>query len=296
MYGRRYFEGWYIKHQNADGTLALIPGVSADARGRRTAFVQVITHRGVYQADYPYESFSADRRHFRLRVGDCLFGPAGARIDIDRPDFRCRGELAYGPFTPLRYDIMGPFCAVPFMECRHGVVSMGHTVDGEVELDGERYLFERDAGYIETDRGRSFPQSYAWVQCNGFAGPRDSVMAAVATIPMGQVRFTGCLCALTLGGRETRLASYLGARVQKTREDCIRIRQGNLLFEAQRLAGQTQPLRAPLGGAMSCVIHEAARCTVRLRLLRGERVLWENTCDSAAFERVDSLTASRYNG
>ena len=42
------------------------------------------------------------------------------------------------PRKPLAPDIMGPFALLPeaAMECSHGVVSMDHTLDGRVAIDG----------------------------------------------------------------------------------------------------------------------------------------------------------------
>lgn len=68
-------------------------------------------------------------------------------------------------FTPLRSDIMGPFRFLPGMECSHGVISMGHSLEGKLDLNGKRIDFSGGTGYVETDRGRSFPSAYLWTQC-----------------------------------------------------------------------------------------------------------------------------------
>ena len=46
------------------------------------------------------------------------------------------GTVRYGHFTPLRSDTMGPFRFLPGMECAHGVLSMGHPLEGSVTLNG----------------------------------------------------------------------------------------------------------------------------------------------------------------
>ena len=40
------------------------------------------------------------------------------------------------------------------MQCSHGVISMGHPLEGSVRLNGETIDFSGGTGYIETDRGR----------------------------------------------------------------------------------------------------------------------------------------------
>lgn len=40
---KRYFEGWYFKHQSDKTVVAFIPGLSIDSDGNKSAFIQVIT-------------------------------------------------------------------------------------------------------------------------------------------------------------------------------------------------------------------------------------------------------------
>ena len=49
---------------------------------------------------------------------------------MDTPGLNVNGRLDFGTLTPIKYDIMGPFALVPFMECRHSVISMRHPVWG----------------------------------------------------------------------------------------------------------------------------------------------------------------------
>ena len=46
---------------------------------------------------------------------------------------------------------MGPFAFVPFMECYHGIVSMDHIIQGELEIDGVNIDFSNGRGYLEKD-------------------------------------------------------------------------------------------------------------------------------------------------
>ena len=40
------------------------------------------------------------------------------------------GKLIFSKFTPLKYDVMGPFRYIPFMQCRHSVFSLAHNIKG----------------------------------------------------------------------------------------------------------------------------------------------------------------------
>ena len=69
-----------------------------------------------------------------------------------------------------RSDIMGSFRFFAGMQCAHGVVSMEHSLSGTLELNGRQLEFSDRTGYIETDRGRSFPSEYLWTQCTWKGG------------------------------------------------------------------------------------------------------------------------------
>lgn len=143
----RGFEGWYYKHQKGGRVLALIPG-----RAQSGAFVQMMTDAGSRTFDVPSLSVRGDT----VRAGNCAFSPRGCFVDLPG----VQGEIAYGGLSPLRGDIMGPFRFAPGMECRHGVISMAHTLAGSVRVDGETLDFDGGTGYIEKDSGTSFPRRF----------------------------------------------------------------------------------------------------------------------------------------
>lgn len=114
-----YFEGWYFKHQNRQGQiLALIPAFHTDREGRRTASLQVISGDRSWWLEYPEAQVS--RQPFQVQIGRCCFGSRGMELQIRREGLSLQGALQYGPFTPLRSDIMGPFRFFAGMQCSHG--------------------------------------------------------------------------------------------------------------------------------------------------------------------------------
>ena len=207
------FEGWYYKHQLGSSTVAFIPGSSESG-----AFVQMLTPSCTRYFEVPTITVTGDT----VRAGSCLLSPKGCKIDLPG----IRGEIGYGQLTPLRSDIMGPFRFFP-MECRHGVVSMAHSLNGGITVDGTDYCFNGGRGYIEKDSGISFPSSYQWLQCNDFAEP-CSIMVSIARIPFCTLRFTGCICAVIYRGHEYRLAAYKGVKIFIANETQIYLSQGDL--------------------------------------------------------------------
>lgn len=280
-----YFEGWYLKHQTPQGqTLALIPAFHTSSEGRRTASLQVLSNDASWWLEYPEMSFQFSRRPFQIEIEHSSFSSQGINLRIRQKGLSLRGVLRYGPFTALRSNIMGPFRFFEGMQCSHGVISMGHTLEGMLELNGKCLDFSGGTGYIETDRGRSFPSAYLWTQCVWDGPERGSLMLAVATVPFLAGGFTGCICAALYRGREYRLATYRGAKIEKWSSSGAVIRQGKYRLEAQMLHAQRQPLRAPAEGRMERTIHESLCAEVRYRFWHGKDLLFQHTGSNASFE------------
>ena len=275
---RRFFYGWYLKCQDSGQTLAVIPAIHQNGR-KTTCSIQVITEDGAWTADFSARAFRRDGKE--ILIGRNRFGPEGFRLAVDVPGLCIQGRLYFGPLTPLKYDIMGPFSLVPFLECRHSVWSMHHSVSGTVWVNGRNYTFRNGNGYWEGDSGRSFPRKYIWTQCR-FSG--GSLLLSVADIPLAGFRFQGIIAVVLWHGREHRLATYLGAKAVQVRYGRLRIVQGNLEFEARLLEEVRSPLNAPANGDMVRTIHENAACRAFYRFRKGEYPIFSFTTDRASFE------------
>ena len=279
-----FFCGWYFKCQSPGQTLALIPAVHRH-RGHTTASIQLICDTGCWSVpvNCPHPQVLPHRPVARL--GPNVFGPDGLRLDLQTPVLSARGTLRFGPPTPLRSDIMGPFRFFP-MECRHGVLSMAHTLQGSAIMDGHLHSFDGGLGYSEKDSGTSFPRSYLWMQCNDFSEP-CSVMVSIAHIPFCGVSFRGCICAILYQGREYRLATYRGVRIQAFAPEHICLSQGSLLLELEAAPSHTgHPLRAPQRGKMSSTIRESCNAHLRARLWKRGKPVFDLQSDHADYEFV----------
>lgn len=282
-----YFEGWYLKHQSRCGqSLALIPALHVDPAGRRSASLQVITNDGSWWLEYPATQLQADPNRFQIRLGQSCFSRQGCALNVAQNGILLQGTLNYGPFTAIRRDIMGPFAFFPGMQCSHGIISMGHSLEGTLDLNGTVLDFSGGTGYIETDRGRSFPDSYLWTQCLWNRPEHGSLMLAIASIPLPVGGFTGCICAIMHRGREYRLATYQGAKIVSWSSDGAIIRQGKYRLAVDRLQEQRQPLRAPVEGSMKRTIHESLCAAVRYRFWIGNELLFQHIDRYASFEKL----------
>ena len=281
---KNYFEGWYFKCQNEGNTIALIPGIHMDKDGRRFAFVQAIGPNGSHWFAYPYEAFSIDSKNLCVTVGENVFSKRGMRLRLSGDTAEISGEVQFGEFTPIAYDIMGPFAFVPFMECRHGVVSMHHLLQGRIDWNGQAVSFSGGQGYIEKDWGVSFPSAYLWTQCSQEA----DIMAAIAAIPFCGLQFTGCICAVRYRGKEYRLATYLGGRALRWGRDGFELKQGKYSLTGSFDSGDGYRLAAPQGGEMIRTVHENAACFGRYRFYEGNNLLFDIASNQASFEFSDA--------
>ena len=277
---RNYFGGWYLKSQSRTQTLAVIVARHV-TEGIPSCSIQIINDEGAWNLPFPASAYKPAPDGFAVSIGKNRFGEDGLTLAVDEPGCKATGRLTFGAMTPIRYDIMGPFRFVPFMECRHAVKSVWHTVTGEVTVNGVTYRFDNDNGYIEGDRGRSFPREYLWTHCNF---DRNSIMLSIADIPFGLFRFTGLLCVVWWQGKEYRLATYLGARATYIGKGTAVVRQGNEELIVKLIEKKPHPLHAPANGAMIRTIRESASCRAFYRFRKNGKTLFSFVSDRASFE------------
>lgn len=146
---KSFFEGWYFKHQTKNEIIAFIPGINMDDTGKKSAFIQIITSTNSYQIDYDVTEFLISKDELFLKIGDNIFSEKGIKIDIQKNDLKIKGKILYGNFTPVKYDVMGPFQFIPFIECNHGIISLCHHLSGSIMFNERETNFIDGVGYIE---------------------------------------------------------------------------------------------------------------------------------------------------
>ena len=277
-----YFEGWYFKCQTRDGrSLALIPAFHISENGEQSASIQVVTDKQAWYLEYPASAFTASQDSLNIVIGENRFSDAGLHLNVEREGLSLHGVVEFGSLLTLKSDIMGPFQWFANMECAHSVLSMRHVLQGRLEINDSVLDFNEGIGYIEADRGRSFPTTYLWTQC---LWDNCSLMLSIATIPLGKLHFTGCICTIVLDGKEYRLATYRGVRIMNWSSNGASLSQGKYRLEVDLLEQKAQPLRAPSDGNMSRTIHESLCARVRYRFWQGDRLLFDHTDNCASFE------------
>lgn len=298
-----YFEGWYFKLIDADkrNRYAVIPGIYRSSDGEDShCFVQILdgaARRAIYRR-YPVGEFWAAEDAFEVHVGPSRFTAERVDLDVDSPELALSGELTFHHLTPwpvtwLSPGVMGWYAWVPFMETYHGVVSLDHTIEGALTIDGMRVDFSGGRGYIEKDWGRAFPSAWVWMQSNHFDHEGTSLTGSVATIPWLFASFRGFIFGLWHDGMLHRFTTYTGARIEKLQIEEERVlldlRDGRRRLHIVARRAETGMLRGPIQrGGMRGRVPETLQATLEVRLseLDGDReaVIFEGSGRNAGLE------------
>ncbi|MEA1887343.1 MAG: tocopherol cyclase family protein [Bacteroidota bacterium] len=299
---RNYFEGWYFKHVSADKkqVYAIIPGISLSENDSHS-FIQVLnglTGEAFYYR-FPVSGFKASKKILSVEVDRSSFFSRGLRLDLDDNNKKISGELTYGSFnaypsTLTRPGIMGWYSFVPFMECKHGIVSTGHSLDGKIEVEGKSIDFDKGRAYIEKDWGKSFPESWIWLHCNTFKSTDASFTFSVAKIPWVGSFFIGFISYLRFGTHFYNFSNWSKAVIESLTyiDNTLKIILVNKKHKLLVRAVNNMPgnLRAPVMGSMTRIIKETVDASIKLRLAdTAGNILFEDEGMRGGMELIDKM-------
>ena len=271
----RYFEGWYFKLLNKDGSeaFAIIPGIAMDEQGNKQSFIQVLDgkRKSARYHKFLFDDFKSEKNVFQISIGKNEFSSGSIKLDIEQ----LQGELHFSnniPWPKFIWSpgIMGPFSFVPFMECYHGIVSMNHEIAGQLLVNGKSIDFNRGKGYLEKDWGKSFPSSYIWLQTNHFSEENISLKCSVAKIPWLGSSFIGFIAGIWWKDRLIRFTTYNQSTRNKTYADIkhVIIALENKVYRLDIHALRDAPtaLASPILGLMDGRIEETMNAVVHVTL------------------------------
>jgi len=303
-----YFEGWYFKLVSADGgdRLSIIPGVYIGNNHQEDhAFIQLIDGISGHSDFYPFpiEAFSFQKGAMDIRVGKSHFTKNHISLDLDQQGIDIKGRVEFHhqqlwPVTIFSPGVMGWYAWVPGMECYHGIVSMDHSLHGQLKLNGKTHDFSSGRGYMEKDWGQAMPSAWIWMQSNHFEQRGVSFTFSIANIPWGKLHFTGFLGGFLYKEKLYRFATYTGAKVSglEVNDKHVSFSVGDgrhhLTVSAERRKGST--LQAPTIRQMDRRIMEtlSARITVTFSERKNGRWIdrFSGTGEHAGLELVGDLS------
>jgi tocopherol cyclase len=299
---KNYFEGWYFKHVSSDleHVYSFIPGVSLNYRDSH-AFIQVIngiTGETDY-ISYQLDQFSWERNKLYLKIGDSVFTDKYTDLNIRSGNQNVTGHIEYNNIikyqsTLFSPGIMGWYSFVPYMECKHGIVSVNHNLKGNIIFNGKSIDLTNGKGYIEKDWGTSFPEAWIWIQSNNFSSHNTSFSFSVAKIPWLGRFFMGFISFLYFDGRFILFSTYNKSVITDIHHDnesiSLTMKNKTNILKATIIKNKFGELRAPASGNMSRRIKESVDSTVDLTLqdIHGN-IIYEDSGKRAGLEVIEEI-------
>lgn len=279
---KNYFEGWYFKHTSKELNIAFIPSISIVNFKEKKSFIQVICDSFTERFEFPYSDFSAETKILNVKIKNNIFSSFGLNLNLKNEHYEIQVDLRYSAFLILSSDIMGPFKNLPQMECKHNIFSMKHFVNGIIKINGQKYFFENDLGYIEGDYGTSFPNKYLWIQSNDL--DRGSFFLSIATIPYGKIHFTGLISSLFIGSKEYRFSTYNFTKIIRNTNQHVQLKKGKFTLDVYMYDSNKFNLSAPKNGDMSRTVSESMRATITIILSKNNQEIYRETANNASIE------------
>ena len=273
------FEGLYFKQQNENDVLCIIPAVNSNS-GRSRASLQILTKDGAFFIEDSTPSF-ASLKHGAAQIGDSFFSYKGVHLDVKTDTLEASGNLKFSCPSYAKGDVMGVFRYAPFIGCRHSVLSMKHTVNGSITVNGKEYVFNNGIGYIEGDKGVSFPPAYIWTQC---MDKEASVMMTAADINVLGKNVRGVICLVHYGGVEYRFATYLGAKIIKANDKRFSVCQKGYVLSAEFENEPFLELAAPVSGSMCRSVKHCPQLNAVFTLKKGRKTVMQLKSSLASLE------------
>ena len=297
-----YFEGWYFKHVSKDLTnvYSFIPGVSLNHNDPH-AFIQIldgITGKSDY-ARYTLKEFTWDKKKNNLRVGNSVFAFDKIMVNIKSDTQKIEGQLNYSnivkyPSTLLSPGIMGWYSFVPFMECKHGIISVNHNITGKISVNDDLIDFTEGKGYIEKDWGTSFPEVWLWIQANNFVESEVSFSFSVAKIPWLGKFFIGFIAFLYLNNKFYLFSTYNNSVISEINYNEVSVnitmKNHNSTLKVRAIKNSFGELAAPVSGNMSRRIKESTDSEVQLSLFdKHNSLIYNGMSKRAGLEVIENI-------
>jgi len=297
-----YFEGWYFKHVSADinNVWSFIPGVALNDN-QPHAFIQVINGISGFAEyiNYSLDEFTWDKKKLYLRIGDSVFTEKYIDLKIKDNGISIDGHIDYKnivkyPKSLLSPGIMGWYSFVPYMECKHGIVSVNHDLTGEIKVNNTSVLFDGGKGYIEKDWGNSFPEAWLWIQANNFKDNNTSFNFSVAKIPWRGKFFIGFISFLYFKEKFFLFSTHNNSQITEINHthnsiDLI-LRNKSSILKINVLKNSFGELKAPSSGDMSRRIRESIDSEVYLSLFdHHNNLIYNDSSKRAGLEVIDEI-------
>ncbi|MCX6253627.1 MAG: tocopherol cyclase family protein [Bacteroidia bacterium] len=297
-----YFEGWYFKHvsQDLNQVWSFIPGIALTKKDPHS-FIQVIngTTSKTEYISYPLDEFIWDKNKLYLEVGSSVFTEKYVDLKIENGNLKVEGHIDYTnivkyPKSLFSPGIMGWYSFIPFMECKHGIVSVNHDLTGNITVNENLIDFNGGKGYIEKDWGTSFPEAWLWIQANNFNDHNTSFTFSVTKIPWRGKFFVGFIAFLYNNKKFSLYSTYNNSVITEINHTdgsiSLTLKNHNSVLKVSALRNTFGELRAPASGDMSRRIKESIDSEFNLSLFdKHDNLLYNDSSKRAGIEVIDKI-------
>ncbi len=289
---RNFFEGYFIKCCNKHEQVAIIPAFEVNNHGEVTPSIQILTKGKTIYAPFTTRNFTVAKNYFDVQIADNEFNNKGVKLDFTSGEHKVKGSLSFGDFNPIkptRYapNIMGPFSYLKFMDCYHFIISTGHLVTGELNIDGKLYTFNNDNCYIEGDYGKSFPDEWFFTQANCF-GTKTSAMLSIAKLK--KPKMTGIIGFIRdeRSGLDLVLGTYYMTKIKEFKKTPnghkVKLHHWDYTIYFETNVTSKEKLLAPSRGRLIKPVSEATEGTLTLEVYKRDKLIYKGKSKNVSSE------------
>jgi len=203
--------------------------------------------------------------------------------------------MVFWPNSWYSPGIMGPYAFIPFMECYHGILSMDHIIEGQLEINNKKIDFTGGRGYIEKDWGHSFPSAYIWMQSNHFSQKGVSIKVSVAKIPWLGSSFVGFIAGIYFNQKLIQFTTYNSTKLLRSfaNNQQVELIMENKEYRLDIVAhgNDAAELASPISGFMDGRISESMTSKLEAKLLnkKSNTIIFNDVGRNTALEVAGAI-------
>ncbi len=308
-----FFEGWYYKINDKENkySFAFIPGISkGEIVEEGHSFIQVIDgykHTSTY-LKFTKDNFRTNTKPFSIEINNNIFSLKELKLNHYDKDIHLVGSLRFidsikWPDSWLNPGSMGFYNYLVFMECYSHVCCLDGNIVGKLLINNEEIDFTGGKVYIEKNWGSKFPESYIWVQANGFLDTSAALSMSLGRVPLWFKHFNGFLTAFAF---DKKIYKFTTMNHSKKNLEFINNHDVRVIFEKDNLELRIETmskttdfidLKGPSGSKMNLEVKESIISEVKVELidLYKEVLLFQEISKNSGIEFMGDVRSLKNN-
>lgn len=270
-----YFIGWYQKFSTDEGYIcAIISGFIKEKNKSPKGFVQFLDNlnqTSTYSI-YNFNECAIDVQKQEIKIGNHTISQKRTQIQTKELKVDFQFTTGHSPhlFKGIGKNILGPLHYVPFVECKHAIISTESTFKGTI-TNGLHINNIEGKCYKEKDWGQSFPEEYIWIHSNSFENPFISFQFAYAKPKWLLFRPTTYIGFIKLENKTITLNGIGKSNIQfkcmNNRKIELTLQKKEAIINIQLTSGLATQLKAPNEGEMKKIINQSLDSKLKIEVI-----------------------------